>query len=109
MLGMHEVGWEADRYPGVEKNANLAKTRKDTASPVTANGYDLSNVTNVNGDVASYLFERQGVATSFTKSVTMDENSFASKHWAVNEQTEQVSPVFRRTRVIDCRTTFVCY
>lgn len=91
MLGMHEVGWEGDRYTPVEKNATLAKTTKGTASPVTANGYDLSNVNGVNGDVASYLFERQGVATSFTKSVTMDENTFAGKHWAVNDKSENVS------------------
>jgi 23S rRNA maturation-related 3'-5' exoribonuclease YhaM len=86
VLGMHEVGWEADRYTAVEKNAKLAKTTKETSN-VTTNGYDI----NVNGDVASYLFERQGVATSFTKSVTMDENTFASKHWAVNDKTETVS------------------
>ena len=90
MLGMHEAGWEADRYTAVEKNAKLAKTTKETSSNVTANGYDL-NVNGVNGEVASYLFERQGVATSFTKSVTMDENTFASKHWAVNDKTETVS------------------
>ena len=96
VLGMHEVGWEADRYIAVEKNANLAKATKETTN-VTANGYDLSNVNGVNGEVASYLFERQGVATSFTKSVTMDENTFAGKHWAVNDKGETVSPCFDTT------------
>lgn len=108
VLGMHEVAWEAERYNSLEKNAKLAKTRKDNASPVTANGYDLSNVNNVNGEVATYLFERQGVATSFTKSVTMDENSFAGKHWTVNDKNEQVSLYFFATSDVRLRTsTFV--
>lgn len=100
MLGMHEVSWEADRYSAVEKNAKLAKTTKETTSNVTANGYDISNVNGVNGEVASYLFERQGVATSFTKSVTMDENTFAGKHWAVNEKGETVSLYLDRKSVV---------
>jgi hypothetical protein len=96
---MHEVGWEADRYTVVEKNAKLAKTTKETSPNATANGYDLLNVNGVNGEVASYLFERQGVATSFTKSVTMDENTFPGKHWAVNDKTETVSPYFCATKM----------
>jgi hypothetical protein len=109
VLGMHEVGWEADRYTVVEKNAKLARTTKETSSNVTANGYDLSNANGVNGEVASYLFERQGVATSFTKSVTMDENTFAGKHWAVNDKTETVSPYFHSTKMphIYARVLFV--
>lgn len=89
MLGMHEVGWE-ERYPsGGEKNAKLANGRNECDSPVPNNGYDLGNVKS-NGEVASYLFQRQGVATSFTKNVTMDEASFAGKHWPVNDNNEQV-------------------
>ena len=107
MLGMHEVSWEADRYSAVEKNAKLAKTTKETTSNITANGYDISNVNGVNGEVASYLFERQGVATSFTKSVTMDENTFAGKHWAVNEKGETVSPYFETTAICPFTSVFV--
>lgn len=89
MLGMHEVGWE-ERYPGGEKSAKLGNGRSECDSPVTNNGYDMVNVKS-NGEVASYLFQRQGVATSFTKSVTMDEDTFTGKHWPVNDNTEQVN------------------
>lgn len=87
---MHEVAWDTERHTAVERNVKLGKTTNDI-SPVTTNGYDLPSVNGVNGEVASYLFERQGVATSFTKSVTMDESSFAGKHWAVNDKAENVS------------------
>lgn len=88
VLGMHEVGWE-ERYPSGEKNAKLANGRSENDSPVANNGYDMGNVQS-NGEVASYLFQRQGVATSFTKSVTMEGDSFAGKHWPVGENNEQV-------------------
>ena len=107
MLGMQDVGWEADRYTTIEKNAKLAKTTKETSADVTVNGYDLSNVNSVNGDVASYLFERQGVATSFTKSVTMDENTFAGKHWSVNDKSETVSAYFTSQKISIARTSVI--
>ncbi|XP_046862269.1 pumilio homolog 2-like isoform X2 [Xenia sp. Carnegie-2017] len=90
VLSMHEVAWDTERHTAVEKNVKLGKTTNDI-SPVTTNGYDLPSVNGVNGEVASYLFERQGVATSFTKSVTMDESSFAGKHWAVNDKAENTN------------------
>ena len=89
VLGMHEVGWE-ERYPVCEKNAELRKARSESDSPVN-NGYNEMVNGKSDGEVASYLFQRQGVATSFTKSVTMDDDSFAGKHWQVNENNEQVS------------------
>lgn len=94
VLGMHETAWESDRYATVENNAKLEKATKDLHTTTAINGYDLSHANGVNGEVASYLFERQGVATSFTKSVTMDESTFVSKHWAVNDKGEAVSVPF---------------
>ena len=106
MLGMHEVGWE-ERYPVGDKNAKLGNVRSETESPVN-NGYgEMVNVKS-NGEVASYLFQRQGVATSFTKSVTMDEDTFAQKHWPVNENKEQVGYFTRKINSVNSNTVHVC-
>lgn len=82
VLGMHEVGWEDGPY-----HSNGGKAPK--LSGRTNNGGTQSNGSfevvggKSNGEVASYLFQRQGVATSFSKTVAeKEEGSFVGKRWS---------------------------
>ena len=84
VLGMHEVGWEDGAY-----HSNSGATPKlggrssnGGASKSTNSGFEIVGGKS-NGEVASYLFQRQGVATSFSKTVVEnDKGNFSGQRWS---------------------------
>lgn len=78
VLGMHEAGWEDGSY----RNGTTPKhTASNRSGRVVKNGaFDVVSGKS-NGEVASYLFQRQGVASSFPKTVGDKEESFGGRQW----------------------------
>lgn len=80
VLGMHEVGWEDSSY----RNGSTTTSKHGAVS--TRNGGVKNSAFEVvsgksNGEVASYLFQRQGVASSFPKTVGEKEETFGGRQW----------------------------
>lgn len=91
VLGMQDVKWEEGVYHSNGGTApNLGARSNNNGGPKSAkSGFEISSKSN--GEVASYLFQRQGVATSFSKTVADKEESFVGQRWSsVDEGMEEV-------------------
>lgn len=95
VLGMNEVGWEDGAYHNNGMSPKLGGRTINGGSKTTNQGFEIVGGKS-NGEVASYLFQRQGVATSFSKTVAEnDKGNFSGQRWSsVGEgMSEQVSIV----------------
>ena len=93
VLGMNEVGWEDGAYHSNGMPPKLGGRTSNGGSKTNNPGFEIVG-TKSNGEVASYLFQRQGVATSFSKTVAENEKgNFSGQRWSsVGEgMSEQVS------------------
>lgn len=90
VLGMQDVKWEDGAYHSNGGTApNLAARSNNGGSKAVKQGFEISGKSN--GEVASYLFQRQGVATSFSKTVAEKEDSFGGQRWSsVDEGMDEV-------------------
>lgn len=80
VLGMNEVGWQDGVYHNNGMTPKLGG-RSVNGSTAANQGFEIVGGKS-NGEVASYLFQRQGVATSFSKTVAENEKSnFSGQRW----------------------------
>jgi hypothetical protein len=89
VIGMHEVGWEDGTY----QNGTAPKhgASRSNNGGTKNSGFDIVSGKS-NGEVASYLFQRQGVASSFPKTVGEKEEGFGGRQWPSAERmSDQVS------------------
>lgn len=91
VLGMHEVGWEDGSYRnGTTSKHGGSATRSNNGGPKNS-GFEVVSGKS-NGEVASYLFQRQGVASSFPKTVGEKEEGFGARQWSsIERMSDQVS------------------
>lgn len=87
---MQDVTWEDGAYHANGGTApNLGARSNNNGGSTNNSGYEIGGKSN--GEVASYLFQRQGVATSFSKTVADQEDSFGGQRWSsVGEGMEEV-------------------
>ncbi|EDO42806.1 predicted protein, partial [Nematostella vectensis] len=84
VLGMHEVGWDDGTFHSSTGAAQKLGTRPSNGGTKNS-GFEIVGGKS-NGEVASYLFQRQGVATSFSKTVgEKEEGGFSGQRWSSNE------------------------
>lgn len=103
VLGMNEVGWEDGAYHSNGMTPKLVGRTSNGGSKTNNGGFEIVG-SKSNGEVASYLFQRQGVATSFSKTVAEnDKGNFSGQRWSsVGEgMSDQV-------RVLSLSTMIVC-
>lgn len=82
VLGMNEVGWEDGAYHNNGMTPKLGGRTNNGGSKTTNQGFEIVGGKS-NGEVASYLFQRQGVATSFSKTVAEnDKGNFSGQRWS---------------------------
>lgn len=89
VIGMHEVGWEDGTYQNGTAPKHGTSSRSNNGGSKSS-GFDIVGGKS-NGEVASYLFQRQGVASSFPKTVGEKEEGFGGRQWSSNERIDQVS------------------
>ncbi|XP_020908481.2 pumilio homolog 2 [Exaiptasia diaphana] len=85
VLGMHEVGWEDGSYRNGTTPKHGASTRSSNGGVAKNSAFDVVSGKS-NGEVASYLFQRQGVASSFPKTVGEKEEGFGGRQWSSVER-----------------------
>lgn len=82
VLGMNEVGWEDGAYQNNGMTPKLGGRTNNGGSKASNQGFEIVGGKS-NGEVASYLFQRQGVATSFSKTVAEnDKGNFSGQRWS---------------------------
>ena len=82
VLGMNEVGWEDGAYHSNGMTPKLVGRTSNGGSKTNNGGFEIVGGKS-NGEVASYLFQRQGVATSFSKTVAEnDKGNFSGQRWS---------------------------
>lgn len=82
VLGMNEVGWEDGAYHSNGMTPKLVGRTSNGGSKTNNSGFEIVGGKS-NGEVASYLFQRQGVATSFSKTVAEnDKGNFSGQRWS---------------------------
>lgn len=82
VLGMNEVGWEDGAYHSNGMTPKLGGRTSNGGTKTTNQGFEIVGGKS-NGEVASYLFQRQGVATSFSKTVAEnDKGNFSGQRWS---------------------------
>lgn len=78
---MQDVKWEEGVYLSNGGTApNRATHSNNGGSKAVKQGFEINGKSN--GEVASYLFQRQGVATSFSKTVAEKDESFGGQRWS---------------------------
>lgn len=83
VLGMNEVGWEDGAYHSNGMTPKLVGRTSNGGSKTNNSGFEIDVGGKSNGEVASYLFQRQGVATSFSKTVSEnDKGNFSGQRWS---------------------------
>lgn len=88
---MQEVSWEDGSYPNGTATKHTSSTRSTNGGQAKNTAYDVV-AGKSNGEVASYLFQRQGVASSFPKTVGDKEEGFGGRQWSsVERMADQVS------------------
>ena len=97
---MNEVGWQDGAY---HSNGMIPKLGgRSVNGTTTANqGFEIVGGKS-NGEVASYLFQRQGVATSFSKTVAEnDKGNFSGQRWS--SMGDGMSEQVRNIKRVDMR------
>lgn len=88
---MQEVPWEDGSYQNGTSSKHGSTTRSSNGGQAKNTAYDVVSGKS-NGEVASYLFQRQGVASSFPKTVGEKEEGFGGRQWSSGERmADQVS------------------